>query len=125
MKAFFVRMSGIILKSPSFPLAEQHNHNKTNGIICLQKPVEIKKNIQCLELFTAQKKTCVTRVIEKMLAFFLFAFLWINQVHEFYTVLLYAWASEGFFPGGALGDFCKIFPGGGPKVVKFVFSHSK
>jgi len=53
MKAFFVRMSGTILKSPSFPLAEQHNHNKINGINWLQKAVE-KKNIQWLELFTAQ-----------------------------------------------------------------------
>ena len=31
------------------------------------------------------------------------------------------WASEGFLP---LGDFLEIFQGG-PKVVKFVFSHSK
>ena len=29
-----------------------------------------------------------------------------------------------FQGGGALGDFSKIFPGG-PKVVKFAFSHSK
>jgi len=35
-----------------------------------------------------------------------------------------AWASDGFCHGGALGDFSKIFPGG-PKVVKFVFFHSK
>ena len=42
MKAFFVRMSGTILKSPSFPLAEQHNHNKINGINWLQKAVEKK-----------------------------------------------------------------------------------
>ena len=35
------------------------------------------------------------------------------------------WVSEGFFPGGgAPGDFSKILPGG-PKVVKFVFSHLK
>jgi len=34
------------------------------------------------------------------------------------------WASEKFFLGGELGDFFKIFPGG-PKVMKFVFSHSK
>ena len=26
--------------------------------------------------------------------------------------LLQSWESEGFFPGGALGDFSKIFPGG-------------
>ena len=36
------------------------------------------------------------------------------------------WASEGFFPGGDhLGIFPKFFHGGGPKVVKFEFSHSK
>ena len=36
----------------------------------------------------------------------------------------YTWSSEGYFPGGALGDLSKIFVGG-PKVVKFDFSHSK
>ena len=36
------------------------------------------------------------------------------------------WASEGFFPGGALVDLFKMFQGG-PKVAmaKFVFSLSK
>jgi len=29
----------------------------------------------------------------------------------------YTWALEGFFPGGALGDFSKYFLGG-PKVLK-------
>jgi len=38
---------------------------------------------------------------------------------------LQAWASEGFFPGGSVGDFPKIFSRGGPKVVKFVFYPSK
>jgi len=41
------------------------------------------------------------------------------------NVLLQSWASEGFLPRGALGDFSKIFPEGSAKVMKFVFSHSK
>ena len=35
------------------------------------------------------------------------------------------WASEGFFPGGPVGDFPKIFSRGEPKAVKFVFYPSK
>jgi len=33
--------------------------------------------------------------------------------------------SEGFFLGDELGGFFQNFSGGGPKVVKFLFSHSK
>jgi len=32
---------------------------------------------------------------------------------------------KDFSRGGALGDFSNIFLGGGPKVVKYHFSHSK
>ena len=38
---------------------------------------------------------------------------------------LMTWASEGFFPGGAVGDFPQIFFQGRPNVVKFVFYPSK
>jgi len=31
------------------------------------------------------------------------------------------WASEGFFRGGALGDFSNIFPWGGQKLWNFVY----
>jgi len=38
---------------------------------------------------------------------------------------LRAWASKGYIPGGPVGDFQKLFPGGGAKAVKFVFYPSK
>jgi len=38
---------------------------------------------------------------------------------------LCAWASEGFFPGGGPSGFFKMFFKCWPKVVKFVFCHSK
>jgi len=44
----------------------------------------------------------------------------VNSLETWNRVTAYTWASEGFFPGGALGDFSKIFPGG-PKVLKFGF----
>jgi len=40
-------------------------------------------------------------------------------------VCLCAWASEGFYPGGALVDFSNSFSKGAPKVVKFIFYLSK
>ena len=38
---------------------------------------------------------------------------------------LYAWALEGIFPGGATSGFFQKYFYGGPKMVKFVFYHSK
>jgi len=44
----------------------------------------------------------------------------------FFKVLRYRHGRrKDFFQGGAVGDFPKIFPRGGPKVVKFVFYPSK
>jgi len=40
-------------------------------------------------------------------------------------VTVCSWASEGFFPGGGTSGFFQNFSKGEPKVVKFVFSHSK
>jgi len=42
-----------------------------------------------------------------------------------YRWQLQAWASEGFFPGGLVGDFPKFISRGGSKVVKFGFHPSK
>jgi len=54
--------------------------------------------------------------------------LWCRKSKAFceHPFALQPWASEEFFPGvaGPLADFSKIFLGV-PKVVKYVFSHSK
>jgi len=45
-----------------------------------------------------------------------------TQYHAF-GIILCPWASQGFFPGGAVGNFLKIFSRGGQKWWNLCFTH--